>query len=127
MRTIAVIALLTLVAAKDDRSALDKALAGRVAGPPVSCIDSYLSDGPQIIDNHTLIYRQVGRLWRNTLPDACPSLDEDSILIVDVYGGQLCSNDRFRTVQRSSHIPSGYCRLGNFVPYSKVTPPKPPQ
>lgn len=114
------LALLTLTAAAGDSSELDKALAGRVPGTPVSCIDSSLADGPQIIDNRTLIYRGAGRLWRNTLPDACPSLTGDVILVVDVHGGQLCRNDRFRTILRGTGIPSGFCRLGDFVPYSRV-------
>ena len=80
---------LTLTAAAGDSSkldALDKALAGRVPGTPVSCIDSSLADGPQIIDNRTLIYRGAGRLWRNTLPDACPSLTGDVILVASKGG-----------------------------------------
>lgn len=121
----AVLALLVLVGAKNDSSELDKALAGRVAGQPQNCIDTNSNDGPQIIDNRTLIYRSAGRVWRNTLPDECPSLRDDSILIVEVYGAQLCSDDRFRTVTRGLSIPSAYCRLGRFVPYTKPKVAKP--
>ncbi len=76
---------------------------------------------PEVIDDRTLLYRSAGHVWRNTLPETCPSLRDDSILIVDRFGSQFCHDDRFRTIERGSIIPSGYCRLGDFVPYTKVT------
>ncbi len=125
MRAPTALALLTLVAAKSDGTPLEKALAGRVAGPPVACIDSHVADGPQVIDNRTLLYRSAGKVWRNDLPDACPSLDDDSILIVEMFGSRLCRNDHFRTVERGTSIPGAICRFGDFTPYSKAKPPKP--
>ncbi|MFX8110421.1 hypothetical protein ABTK99_19145, partial [Acinetobacter baumannii] len=89
-------------ASGDSRSPLDRALAGRVAGAPVRCIDNPTNQGPEVIDSRTIIYRDVSRLWVNHLPEACPSLSDNAILIVNVYGGQLCENDRFRTVERES-------------------------
>ena len=99
---------------------LARALAGRVPGKPVSCIDPQFTDGPQIIDDHTLIYNRVGRrVWRNDLPDACPALRPDVTIIVEMYGGQLCENDRFRVLEPGSRIPSASCRFGRFTPYDK--------
>jgi hypothetical protein len=108
----------TLAAAHDDD--LAKALAGRTPGTPQACVETSWVDGPQIIDNRTLIYRQTGRrLWRNDLPEACPGLHQDSRLIVELYGSQTCESDRFRPVDPGSRIPGAYCRLGKFVPYDK--------
>ena len=42
-----------------------------------------------------------------------------STMIVDVYGGQLCRNDRFRLVEPGLSIPSAYCRFSGFTPYDK--------
>ncbi|MGJ3647517.1 hypothetical protein ACLB0R_03445 [Sphingomonas sp. GlSt437] len=117
-----VTAALLLGAAGPD-SAIDHAIAGRVAGTPVRCIDKPSNQGPEIIDSATIIYRDGGRLWVNHLPARCPSLSNNVILIVDVYGGQLCHDDRFRTLERETSIPSGYCRLGDFTPYDR--PPRP--
>ena len=91
-------------ASGDSRSPLDRALAGRVAGAPVRCIDNPTNQGPEVIDSRTIIYRDVSRLWVNHLPEACPSLSDTAILIV---------------------IPSGYCRLGDFTPYPRVAKAKP--
>jgi hypothetical protein len=116
--TIAAAGGATLAAAHDD--ALTKVLAGRIAGAPQACVENAMLGNAQIIDNRTLLYRESGRrVWRNDLPDACPGLRDDSHLIVEVYGSQLCQNDRFRAVDFGSHIPGPYCRFGKFVPYDK--------
>jgi hypothetical protein len=108
----------TLAASHDDP--LTKALAGRTAGAPQTCVENSMLGNAQIIDNRTLLYRESGRrVWRNDLPEACPGLRDDSRMIVEVYGSQLCQNDRFRAVDFGSHIPGPYCRFGKFVPYDK--------
>lgn len=102
-----------------DDTALNKALAGRVAGPPQNCISVTARDGPMII-GETLLYRDGRRLWRTEPVDGCPSLRGDPILVVEMHGSQLCRNDRFRTLDRSSMlIPGPYCRFGTFTPYVK--------
>lgn len=126
---ITLLPLLTVAASvdtsADNTKALDAALEGRVAaGPAQQCIDSGFTDGPQIIDKRHIAYRSAGRLYLNTLPEECRPLREDSILIVEVHGGQLCRNDLFRTLERGTTIPSGYCRLGDFVLYQKPKPPR---
>lgn len=99
---------------------LASALAGRVAGTPVDCVEKSRLDGPQIIDDKTLIYRESGRrIWRNDLIGQCRGLQPMDTLIVDIYGGQLCRNDRFRALTPGLTIPGPYCRLGKFTPYDK--------
>ena len=98
---------------------LDKALAGRVAGAPVECIDRSYSDGPQIIDNHTLVYRSGRTVWRNDLESNCRSLRQSSILIIEAHGSQMCRNDLFRPTEPGSAVPGAICRLGKFTPYEK--------
>jgi len=99
---------------------LAEALAGRTAGEPVDCVANHQLDNPQIIDNRTLLYRESGqRIWRNDLPDACPSLRPDSIIIVKLYGSNLCRNDMIQPVERGARIPGAMCRLGRFTPYER--------
>ena len=110
------IALLS-AAATADSTAL---LAGRAAGPPVDCVDQSRVQGPQIVDNQTIVYRQSGhRWWVNSLTETCPSLQPERILIVEVQGGRMCRDDLFRTLSRNSSIPGPICRLGRFVPWDK--------
>jgi hypothetical protein len=100
-------------------SDLADALKGRVAGTPQDCISSSQQSGPTIIDSQTILYRDGKRVWRNDLASSCPSLDPDSILVVELHGSQICKNDMFRPVDRGSRIPGSYCRFGQFTPYVK--------
>jgi hypothetical protein len=104
----------------DAQRDLDKALAGHVAGKTVECIDPHLAEGPQIVGQHVLLYRSGGTIWKNDLIGPCPSLRSDSTIISEIYGGQLCRNDRFRTREPGDVIPSAYCRLGNFTEYKSA-------
>lgn len=103
--------------------ALAAALAGRVAGKPQNCIALSPGDGPEVIDNRTILYRQSGaRLWLNRLDQACPSLREEDIVVVESYGGQLCRSDRFQVAGRNGGVPSAFCYFGAFTPYDKPRP-----
>ena len=106
---------LPLAAARSDP------LAGFTPGPEQSCIDVQRVQGPEIVDEHTVLYRQTGgRIWKTGSVGRCPSLQPLSTLVVEIYGGQLCRNDRFRVLTPGTLIPSGYCRFKPFVPYTKV-------
>ena len=111
-RVIAALALAGAVgaAAPGDDDEVAKALAGRVPGQAEKCISLSAVQGPQIVDEHTILYRQSGkRVWRTGPVGACPSLRPLETLVVEVWGGQLCRNDRFRVVTPGMSIPSGSC------------------
>lgn len=96
-------------------------LAGRVAGAPQRCISLGATvDGPTIVDEHTILYRSGSRIYRTGPQGTCPALRPFNTLIVEVYGGQLCRNDRFRIKEPNSVIPSGACLFTDFTPYSKA-------
>jgi len=117
---LAVIAATAAAAATHDKHAerdLAKALAGHVPGKTSECIDPKFASGPQIIGHDTLLYRQGSTIWKANVIGPCPSLEEGVTVITDIYGGQLCRNDKFRTLAPGESIPSAYCRLGNFTEY----------
>ncbi|MGN6374124.1 MAG: hypothetical protein ACTHMG_01075 [Sphingomonas sp.] len=101
----------------DAQRDLAKALAGHVESGSVQCIDPRMTEGPQIIGHDTLLYRRGGTVYRANLIGPCPSLREGVTIINEVYGGQLCRNDKFRTLEPGTTIPSSYCRLGDFTVY----------
>ena len=104
---------------KAERELAD-ALKGRTSGEPVDCISTMGLQGPQVIDSKTVLYRESGRtVWRAELPDGCPSLRPLDTLVVEVWGAQLCRNDRFRSITPGMSIPGAYCRFGRFTPYRK--------
>ena len=109
----------TAPAATRDRNPQSE-FAGRVAGAPVRCLAASHAGNLQALDQRTLVYRESARrIWRNDLPDACPGLDDDAILVIELFGSGPCEGDRIHTVQRGSNIPGPRCRLGSFVPYDK--------
>lgn len=107
-------------AAGQDR--LAAAIGDRVPGEPQNCVFERNLQGPDVVNNRTLIYRQgAGRLYVNHLPDECVNVDRDTILVFrNLTSSQLCRNDPFTLVDRTSRFPTGgLCTLGQFVPYER--------
>ena len=100
---------------------LAKALAGRTAGPPVSCITLRDNVSSTVIDRNAVIYKQNSRTWFVNFPEGghCGLLRPDSILLTRVPIGRLCSGDISRVIDRTSRIEFGSCTLGEFVPYTR--------
>lgn len=110
--------LLLPLAACAARSAERDPLAGRTAGAPVDCISLNRNTAPEIVDATTILYRETNRrVWRTGPRGECPALRPLNTLILDVYGSQLCRNDRFRVLSPNTTIPSGYCFFDRFTPY----------
>jgi len=100
---------------------LAKALAGRVAGPPVNCIQLQQIRSSRIYDGTAIVY-EVGRVLYVNRPTGATFLDRDDILVTNTYSSQLCSIDSVRLVDRTSAFPSGSVGLTKFVPYTKPKP-----
>ena len=99
--------------------ALAAALRDRTPGAPVNCIHASSVSGPEIIDRDTVLYQEGRTVWRNELATECRALEAGNTMVIEVNGGQLCNNDRFRMVEPGQGIPGPYCRLGKFTPYRK--------
>lgn len=118
-------AVLIGAAPEPERSAraqarLDKALAGRVAGATVDCVDVARLSGPSVIDSRTILYRDMSRrIWRNDLPEQCGILRPERIVVLQLQGSQLCRGDAIDILDRGLNVPMGSCRLGGFTPYEK--------
>lgn len=100
---------------------LGDALKGRVAGKRADCVNTSQLGGPQIVGN-TLVYRDGARLWVTEVIGQCPGLTANQTIVTELWGGQMCRNDRFRTLTPGLSIPGPYCRVGGFTPYVKVKP-----
>lgn len=101
-----------------DASDLAKALAGRSAEAAQRCLPASRTDGPMII-GQTLLFRDGRTIWRSDIAH-CPALSRDPILVTEVFGGQTCTKDLFRTIERGGGgITGPICQFGPFVPYRK--------
>ncbi|WP_088308043.1 hypothetical protein [Novosphingobium sp. B 225] len=98
---------------------LDKLIAGREAGKPVSCLNSWDTRDMTVLDKTALVYRSGNTIWVNR-PDNARQLDDDDILVTKTTGSQLCKLDIVQTVDRTGGFWTGFVNLGDFVPYKKV-------
>lgn len=98
---------------------LAKLLKGRVAGKPVDCISLVRTGSSQIIEGKAIVYSDGNTLYLNEPRGGAEQLDDNSILVTNTFGSQLCSIDAVRLIDRSSFFPRGFVSLGQFVPYAK--------
>jgi len=100
---------------------LDKALAGRVAGKPVSCLPSYRANDMQIIDDWTILFRDGRTVYVQNPRGGCPGIGiRRNVLVTRLFGtNQLCSGDISHLLDPTSGIQGGACVFSEFVPYTK--------
>ncbi len=101
---------------------LAKLLDSRVPGEPRDCIYLPSIRGSRIIDKTAIVYDAGRTLWVNRPRSGASSLDDDDILVTNLYGSgsSLCSIDIVHLQDRSSNFYRGFVGLGEFVPYRKV-------
>lgn len=110
--TLAALSLATAASAKADN---DEVPAATPVGKPISCLR--LSDisethyhGDQVID--FVVFG--GKVYRNTLPSACPSLGFEQRYLHRSYGGDICSLDLITVLQSPGLSHGATCGLGEF-------------
>lgn len=99
---------------------LSKLLAGKTAGRPVSCLQSWQSGNMVVIDDNTVLFRDSPtRVYRNDFRGyGCQNLGSGRYTLVTRSSGpSLCSGDIAQVVDLGSGINLGSCVMGDFVPY----------
>jgi hypothetical protein len=97
---------------------LEKALEGKVAGKPQSCIDLRRANGTQQIGERTILYKVSRKLvYRNDPVGGCAGLRRDRALVTRLYSSQLCRGDLVTPTDFTTGFSGGSCALGDFVPY----------
>ena len=117
----AVPALAGSSAAERGEAKLAKALAGREAGKPVTCLNLRDIQSTEIFDRTAIVYRtSSNKLYVNRPRIGASSLDKWDVLVSKTYSSQLCSIDTVRLWDSGSRMETGFVGLGEFVPYTKV-------
>ncbi|HKT76815.1 MAG TPA: hypothetical protein VJQ78_08770 [Sphingobium sp.] len=97
---------------------LESALAGKVAGEPVSCVFRQPNANLTAISDSVLLYRVSPRLvYRNDLIGSCIGLGRGDTLVVKTWGSQYCRGDIARSADLATGMVTGGCALGSFTPY----------
>ena len=100
---------------------LARLLAGKVPGPPTSCIPPYNSTDQHNIDGRTVAFRVGSRLtYVMHLTSGCELLATGNYALVtrQVGGMGMCNNDILRVVDTLNRTTVGSCAIESIVPYS---------
>jgi hypothetical protein len=101
------------------KSRLDRALAGRTAGQPQSCVQQRELRSSHV-EGDTILYEGRGSvLYLNRTSGGCNSRAGRTLVTQNPIGN-LCRGDIVRTVEPVSGTDWGSCTLGDFVPYRRV-------
>ena len=98
--------------------ALAKALAGRTAGAPVSCISDRAR--MHVVDDWTILYRDRGTVFVQKPRGGCHGLANNMSLVRNQFvTTRLCRGDINRVVDLRTGFGTGACVFSEFVPYRK--------
>jgi hypothetical protein len=99
-----------------------RALAGKVPGRPVDCLQSYRANDMQVIDDNTIIFKEGPRTYVQSPIGGCAPLGSGNYtLVTKSFGGMgLCRGDIARVVDLSGGgFTVGSCALNSFVPFER--------
>jgi hypothetical protein len=104
----------------ESAEALAKALSGRTAGPPVSCISDRAR--MQVVDDWTILYRDRGTVYVQKPRGGCHGLSNNMSLIRNQFvTTRLCRGDINQIVDLRTGFGTGACVYSEFVPYRKAS------
>ena len=100
----------------------EQLLAGKVAGPPLSCLPTYRQNDMVVIDERTIAFRDGSRrVYVNNMQGGCSNLGGSYALVTKQFGSaQLCRGDIGQVVDLTNHFTVGSCVFGDFIPYTKT-------
>ena len=99
-----------------DSAPQSRAPAIEALGPAVRCIQTSRINDTRVHDDQTIDFHlRGGDVYRNTLPNRCPSLGFEERFAYSTSIGQLCSVDVI-TVLYSDGTRGAGCGLGEFLP-----------
>jgi hypothetical protein len=119
---LAALAALALTGCKEEAQSTpkpSKAPAAKVVGEAVSCIPIVQIRSSRVHDDSTIDFEMGGgKVYRNSLPNSCPSLGFEEAFTYETSLSQLCSTDIIYPLQRyGNDVRRGAgCGLGQFVP-----------
>jgi hypothetical protein len=121
MHKLAIAALILMAgpALARDRNAIPQA---KPIGDAVSCVNLRSIQSTQVHGDSTIDFHMSGgKVFRNTLPNSCPSLGFEERFLYKTSLSQLCSVDII-TVLTSPRLSQGAsCGLGEFQPVKLVS------
>lgn len=108
--------------AAESESRLSAELAGREAGPTVSCVRSQDLGDNRSVGEGALIFEGRTRnvLYVNRPPAGCPELRHGMALKTRTITNRLCRGDIVEVFDPLTGFSRGACGLGDFTPYRRL-------
>ena len=103
---------------------LARALAGRTAGPEVSCIPNWRGQSDMtVIDDNTILFKDGAVVYVQKPRYSCNDIGRGKYSLVNrQFGtGRICSGDINELIDANSGVYGGNCVFGPFVPYRKTS------
>jgi hypothetical protein len=92
------------------------------AGKPEDCLSIARISETRVRNDHTIDFiMHGGRVYRNSLPNSCPSLGFEERFSYETSTQELCSSDVITVLQSGPGLMRGAsCGLGQFQPVTGV-------
>lgn len=100
--------------------ALQRLMADRVAGEPVSCVRRTPTLRTRIVDERTVTFSSGSKTLFLTEPADCPGLKAGRNIDLMPDAKQFCENDEVAVIDLSAGVEHGICRLGKFTPWTRA-------
>ena len=86
-------------------------------GKPIDCLSLHQIRNTRIRSDQVIdFYVGGGKVYRNTLPMACPQLGFEERYLHKTSTGDVCSHDTITVLQSGGMIEGPSCGLGKFQP-----------
>lgn len=98
-------------------------LAATAAPEPATCLITGRQLDYKLVSETELLIRAGGRWHRSALPEACPGLKPNMILVRREASPRLCANDLFEVRDNFTPAVFSLCRFGRFETLPKGAKP----
>jgi hypothetical protein len=99
----------------------DQFIAGRVAGPAVSCMPTFNANDMVVLNDSTVGFKVGGRVYVAHAAGGCNNLGGPYALVTrQPAGTRLCSGDVIDIVDVRNHFTVGSCSFSEFTPYDRT-------
>jgi hypothetical protein len=118
-------ALIALTATASHAAPRGAIPAATPTGQPVSCVGISRIRETRVHGDSTIDFiMNGGKVYRNTLPNACPGLGFEERFLYKTSTSELCSVDIITVLQSPNVSRGASCGLGQFQPVDLVKVPK---
>lgn len=102
-----------------DQAKLASLTAGKIAGPPMSCLSNWRSRDMVVVNENIVAFRDGrNRVYINNMRGPCNGLGPSrGALVTQSTSSSLCSGDIAQVFDSSSGVTFAGCAFGDFIPF----------